>query len=314
MTKSLSEEIAQTRLFDDIGADALERLSELCSVIEVNAGQVVIEPGKNDTAVYVVLAGRLNVHEASVDQPPCASVEAGECAGAMSIIEGRERTTLVSADMASRLLVVPKDMMWSLMNTSHAMARNMLYSLSGRSRVDSTAIKNSLRAQTDFEKMALVDNLTGLHNRRWLDQSFRRQVVRSLYDDQPITIVMIDVDQFSDYCNANGHLSADRALRTVALILNDKLRPGDLLARFGSDTFAVLLPDTNLINTFTVAERLRRAVAEAKIADAPGLPSVTVSMGYTQLVAGDTIEDMLERADAALRLAKGAGRNCARPG
>jgi diguanylate cyclase (GGDEF)-like protein len=314
MTKSLTEEIAQTRLFDDVGTEALERLSGSCNVIEAKPGNVLIEPGKNDAAVYVVLAGRLNVYESSVDQPPCATVEAGECAGAMSIIEGRARTTLVAADIASRLLVVPTDMMWSLMNTSHAMARNMLYSLSGRSRTDSEAIKNSLRSQTDFEKMALVDSLTGLHNRRWLDQAFRRQVVRSLYDEQPITILMIDVDHFADYCNAHGHLSADKTLRTVALILNDKLRPGDLLARFGSDAFAVLLPDTNLINTFTVAERLRRAVAEAKITDAPNLPSVTVSMGYTQLVAGDTIEDMLERADAALRLAKGAGRNCARPG
>ena len=314
MTKLLSEELAQYELFSDIGSDALDRLSASCSVIELQPGQVLLKPGQADTNVYVVLAGRMDIHPTSVDQPASASVGVGECAGAMAVVEGRERTTFLVAGIASRLLVVPKDMMWSLMNASHAMARNMLYSLAGRSRNESEEIKSCLLSQSSFERMAYVDGLTGLHNRRWLDQAFRRQVVRSLYDDLPLTIAMIDVDHCAAYCNAHGYLSADKALRSVGLVLNDKLRPGDLLARFGSDTFSILLPATNLINTFTVAERLRRAVEESKIAGAPTLPSVTVSMGYTQLLAGDTIEDMLERVDAALRVAKGAGRNCARPG
>ncbi len=312
MPKSFHAEIGKSKLFAGVSLDTVDGLLELCSVINVRAGDVLLEPDKKNNTVYVVLRGQLDVRLSGPEDLVFVSLGPGDCVGEMSFIEERETSAFVIARSASRLLVIQREVMWSLIHSSHAMARNMLYMLSGRLRSSNEALKNSNHLQVEFQSMAFVDGLTGLHNRRWLDQAFRRQMERDLQGNKPLTILMIDIDHFKAYNDNYGHLSGDKCLNTVARALNDNLRPGDLLARFGGEEFAVLLPGTDLIQTQAVAERLCRAVAMADHEDAPALPKVTVSVGYSQLTAGDTLEKILERADAALYLAKNSGRNCVR--
>lgn len=312
MPKSLYAEIADAKLFAGMSLDAIARLLELCSVIAANPGEVLIEQGKVNDIVYVVLEGQLDVYLSSLKEPFYVRLGPGDCAGEMSIIEERETSAYVVVSAVSRLLVIHRDVMWSLINSSHALARNLLYTLSGRLRFGNEAIKNSIHLQSEFESLAFVDGLTGLHNRRWLDQAFRRQVERGLRDGKSLSILMIDIDHFKIYNDTHGHLAGDKSLRTVALALNDNLRPGDLLARFGGEEFTVLLPDTDHTQAGAIAERLRCAVANAELKGTPALPNVTVSLGYTQLATDDTLERILERADAALYLAKTSGRNCVR--
>ncbi|HYD79956.1 MAG TPA: GGDEF domain-containing protein [Paucimonas sp.] len=312
MHTSLYAEIVKTRLFADVSLDSVARLLDMCRVLAVPPGTVLIEQSENNDVVYVVLEGQLDVHLSGLEQPSFVTLGPGDCAGEMSIIDRRETSALVVAKTACRLLVIERDVMWQLIHCSHAVARNLLYTLSGRLRFDNEAIRSSNHRQTEFESLAFVDGLTGLHNRRWLDQAFRRQVERALHDGKPLTISMIDIDHFKHYNDTYGHLSGDRLLNTVALTLNDHLRPGDLLARFGGEEFAALLPDTDAGQALAIAERLRSAVAAAIPKGTPPLPTVTVSVGYTQMAVGDTLEKLLERADAALYLAKNSGRNCVR--
>lgn len=310
MRNALYTELAKTKLFVGVSSDAMSRLLEWCKVVDAEPGLVLIEAGSSNESVYVVLDGTLHVHLSSIEHPAHAVLSEGDCAGEMSIIEGRETSASVVVGAPSRLLVIPKDVLWSLINSSHGVARNMLYILSGRLRQDNEAVKESIRLQVEFETMAFVDGLTGLHNRRWLDQAFRRQVERNLRDRQPLSMLMMDIDHFKRYNDAYGHLAADKSLRSVAATLNDNLRPGDLLARFGGEEFALVLLNTDREQAMAVAERLRKAVADTEIIGAPEMPKVTVSVGCTQLSANDTLERILERADSALYLAKNAGRNC----
>ncbi|WP_017877483.1 GGDEF domain-containing protein [Janthinobacterium sp. CG3] len=312
MLSRLREELAKTKLFADVRFDAIAHLLDSCGVIEVAAGAVLLEAGMPNDQLYVLLEGQLAIHLTTSAQPSYVRLGAGECVGEMSMIEGRETSAQVLASAASRLLVIPRDTMWSLIHASHAISRNMLVMLSSRVRQGNEAVRDGMHRQNEFESMALVDGLTGLHNRRWLEQAFRRKVESSLQEGKPLSVLMIDIDHFKRVNDTYGHLSGDRSLRAVALALNDNLRPGDLLARYGGEEFAVLLPDTAGPQTALVAERLRLAVAEP--AAAPGaLPHrLSISLGDTQLRAGDTLESLLERADCALYMAKTAGRNCAR--
>jgi diguanylate cyclase (GGDEF)-like protein len=312
MLNRLHAEIAETKLFAGVSLDAVERLLEWCSVLELPCGAMLLEAGQDNDCLYVVLQGQLDVHLDSVQEPYYLRLGAGDCVGEMSMIEACAASAHVVASAPTRLLVIPRDTMWSLINASHALARNMLVTLSSRVRYGNEAVKNSIHRQSEFESMAFVDGLTGLHNRRWLDQAFRRQVERGLRDGKPLAILMIDIDHFKHYNDTYGHLSGDRSLRAVALALNDNLRPGDLLARFGGEEFAVLLPDTEGEQSIAIAERLRHAVAQPVSREAAELPPVSISLGDTQLAPGDTLEKILERADAALYMAKSSGRNCVR--
>ncbi|MES2261042.1 MAG: GGDEF domain-containing protein [Pseudomonadota bacterium] len=312
MSNPLHDEIAKTRLFAGVSFDAIERLLESCSVVDVPADTVLLDPGVPNDHLYVLLDGQVDIHLTTLAQPYYMRLGAGECVGEMSMIEARETSACVLVSAKSRLLVIDRDTMWSLINASHALARNMLITLSSRLRLGNEAVKDGIHRQSEFESLAFVDSLTGLHNRRWLDQAFRRQVERGLHDSKPLSLLMIDIDHFKIFNDTYGHVSGDRSLRAVALALNDNLRPGDLLARYGGEEFAVLLPDTAGPQAATIAERLRRAVAEPKAADGVPLPRLSISLGDTQLRAGDTLEKILERADSALYMAKTSGRNCVR--
>jgi diguanylate cyclase (GGDEF)-like protein len=312
MSNPLFTEIAKTALFTGVSFDAIERLLENCTVREAHPGEVLLEPGKFNSFLYIVLQGQLDVHLTSLSDPSYLRLVDGDCAGEMSMIDGREASAYVQVSVSSRLLVVPMETMWSLINASHALARNMLVTLSSRVRFGNDAVKLSFHRQSEFESLAYVDGLTGLHNRRWLDQAFRRQVERGLRDERPLSILMLDIDHFKRYNDTYGHLAGDRALRAVALVLTDNLRPGDLLARYGGEEFSVLLPDTEAAQACAIAERLRHAVSLPRPDESVDMPCLSISIGETQLRRHDSLDKILERADVALYRAKTDGRNCVR--
>ncbi len=312
MPSRLLEEIAQTKLFAGVSLDAVEHLLDGCKVIELEPGAVLLEAGMPNDHLYLLLEGHLDIHLASAVQPCYMRLGAGECVGEMSMLEARETSAHVAVSASSRILLITRETMWSLIYASHALARNMLIMLSSRVRMGNEAVRDGVERQSEFENMAFVDSLTGLHNRRWLEQSFRQHIERSLHDGKPLTLLMIDIDHFKRFNDSYGHVTGDRCLRAVATALNAQLRPGDLLARYGGEEFAVLLPDTAAAQASATAERLRRAVADLTVPDTTPPHQLSISLGDTQLRAGDTLEKIVERADSALYLAKTAGRNCAR--
>ncbi len=314
MAEPLAAEVSRTKLFTGVHPETIDRVLETCHAVEIEPGTVLIERERRNDTVYVILEGQLNVHLAGPEDPGFVSIGAGECVGELSIIDGRETSAHVIANGRCRLLAIRSEVIWSLIHTSHAVARNLLYTLSGRLRYGNDAFQSSANLQLELESMAYVDGLTGVHNRRWLDQAFRRQLERGLHEGRSIGILMIDIDHFKLYNDTHGHLGGDKMLCAVAHAIADNLRPGDLLARFGGEEFTVLLPDIDAPHTQAIAERLRHAVEVTHCPDAPELPRVTISIGYAQTRPGDSLESVLERADGALYAAKKAGRNCVRAG
>lgn len=167
-------------------------------------------------------------------------------------------------------------------------------------------------ANAQLERLSRTDALTGLANRRTLDDVLEQSWQAAAEHGQPLTVAMIDIDNFKLYNDHFTHLGGDDCLRTVAQTLASAVRDGDLLARYGGEEFAVVMPGIGIDDALTVAERLRHAVAalEEKHPAAPfGIVTISVGVSCEIPVAGRTVEDLVAAADAGLYEAKRAGRN-----
>jgi len=169
----------------------------------------------------------------------------------------------------------------------------------------------SIRSVTllaEVERLARVDGLTALPNRRTFDETLDREVVRATRSNEPLSLVMLDVDHFKRVNDTLGHAGGDEILRTIGRILATSLREIDLPARFGGEEFALVLPDCSGVAALTLAENLRQAIASAH-GDRPEL-AVTVSAGIASFPRNAlTGAELLRHADAALYQSKRDGRD-----
>jgi diguanylate cyclase (GGDEF)-like protein len=154
------------------------------------------------------------------------------------------------------------------------------------------------------------DLLCGVLNRRGIEQKLDIELKRAGRVGQNLAIALIDIDHFKAINDHAGHAAGDSALRDVVSAISGRLRPHDLLGRFGGDEFLLILPHTSNSEAFTVSSRIEQSVRELSI---PGeaIP-LTISIGLTQATSGEVAAPLLARADKALYNAKNAGRNCCR--
>jgi len=164
-----------------------------------------------------------------------------------------------------------------------------------------------------FQQMSLTDPLTGLPNRRYLQDRLFEEVERSKRYNTPMSFMIIDIDRFKNYNDVYGHTNADRVLVKTAQILRGSLRAIDMSARFAGDEFCVVLPETELGDAARIAERLRTGVCDSEFTSEQGDPmeEVTVSIGISSFSASrQSPLKIIETADRALYQAKSRGRNC----
>lgn len=302
--RSLLRSIA---LFRGVEPDTVADLLPRCGRIDVEKGDVLLSPERKNQCVYIVLSGRLEVHLGAPDAPRIADLHPGACAGEMSLIEDKDPSAYVIATENSHLMVLSHTLLWQMVDRSHAFSKNLLIVLSERVRSDNEFIANSLGNLRKAERNAVTDALTGLGNRHWMSDMFERELARAQRGQAPLCLMMVDVDQFKGTNDRFGHIAGDKILAGVADSLREYLRPTDLLARFGGDEFAVLLPDITLEEATQTAERLRTRI-EAETKEKPPEP-VTVSIGVTAATPDDDLDRLIHRADAAMYDAKDQGRN-----
>jgi len=145
-----------------------------------------------------------------------------------------------------------------------------------------------------------------------MNEYFKRQISRALNDNKPLALFLADLDHFKRINDINGHMVGDEVLFAVATVLTQQIRPTDLLARFGGEEFAIILPETSSNEAKQIAERIRLAIESTRLGFDNGNIQeihVTLSIGITNLMLGDDINQLLSRADLALYQAKENGRN-----
>jgi two-component system cell cycle response regulator len=161
-------------------------------------------------------------------------------------------------------------------------------------------------------EMAITDQLTGLHNRRYMSRHLDNLLANARRGGRPLAFVIMDIDHFKQVNDTYGHDIGDEVLKEFAGRIAANVRGIDLACRYGGEEFVVVMPDTDVAFACSIAERLRQTVEAnpVKVSRAPGALNVTISIGIARMEGeGDTAEALLHRADQALYRAKRSGRN-----
>ena len=177
------------------------------------------------------------------------------------------------------------------------------------SKDEISGLQQSLEA---IRAESLTDPLTGLGNRKYFDRMIEMAVEGGLTSNQPLSLLMFDIDHFKSFNDSFGHLTGDQVLRLVGMSLKNAIKGQDIAARYGGEEFAVVLPNTPLRQALTVADQIRRAVTARELkkkSTGEILGRVTISVGVSMLRPGDDTDALIERADACLYAAKRSGRN-----
>jgi diguanylate cyclase (GGDEF)-like protein len=304
-------DIADLFILRRVPPDAIIEVLGRCPVLLLKTSQILLRAGQSNQKLYMILSGRLAVYLEYPDGEPVAVLHHGETVGEMSVIDNSPTSAHVVSVEESRVLEVDEKAFWRMISLSHEFACNLLLMLSGRIRSSDDAIVRNIRLKKRFQRDAMVDILTGLYNRRWLDMQLPRLISRHLYSEIPLSVIMFDVDHFKNFNDRYGHDAGDDVLALVARITLLCIRPTDLSARYGGEEFLIMLAGIGADLALTVAERIRKAIAEERVITDDGreLSPLTVSLGVSELRKGDNADSLAKRADTAMYRAKESGRN-----
>ena len=223
-----------------------------------------------------------------------------------ALIDGRQ---LIVVRCADELYV--ERQRWQLYAHQTAMQLQLIERLKGELEEKAQALR---MANEQLSELSIRDGLTGLFNRRHFDQVFQSELNRTMRTGEPLSVLFMDIDKFKVLNDTYGHSAGDECLRVVAKALLDAVRrPTDMVARFGGEEFAVLLPATGAVEAWQLATAINKAVRALEIPNRNSEvgPFVTASLGaYTRQPDGyRTMAQILESVDAALYRAKQEGRN-----
>ena len=201
-----ANDLAHLKVLEGVDLQHASGLLERCPIATLAAGQVLLTMGAPNAVLYMILSGRMSVHlDGGPQSEPVAHIEAGQTVGELSVLDARPASAYVVAETETRLLVVDHGVFWNLVDASHDFAINLLMLLAERLRANNTTVATNIRLQREFKRNAMVDALTGLHNRRWMDDALPRFVARFARNGQPLTLLMMDIDHFKKVNDTFGH-------------------------------------------------------------------------------------------------------------
>lgn len=168
------------------------------------------------------------------------------------------------------------------------------------------SVGNDISAKKELEILSMTDRLTGISNRRKLDELLMQESEQAKRYDRPLSLLMIDIDHFKNVNDIYGHQIGDCTLQSVAAVLKENIRSSDIVGRFGGEEFMVICPESDQRSAYLLGEKLRLAIEQYEFNT---INHATISVGVAQLQTLDTLSEWIEKADIALYQAKNEGRN-----
>ena len=305
-------ELKKLHILKNVSLESIKGLLEACSVKTLEPQEILIAPRELNKTVFFILSGQLRIHLDSLESASITILGPGESVGEISVIDNQLTSAYVVANEDCKLLVMDEDILWSLIQASHAAACNLLFILAKRLRHTDSIVVEGVQLEQDFQHYGSVDALTGLHNRYWFNSMFKRQFIRSSINNGPFSVIMADIDHFKKLNDTYGHLTGDQVLYEVAHIITKNIRPAEMACRYGGDEFVIVLPDEDIETAKLMADRLLEAMRKALPIPCgdKDIFHPTLSMGLAEMKSDQTPEMLILAADEAMYRAKENGRNC----
>ncbi len=305
-------------IFADLNSSELEAISQVLKEEHLTDGQALFQQGDPGDSLFIVSDGKVATSVSTEDGEDLTVAEfgPGDFFGEMSIFEHAPRSaTCRAADDAVVYRLHEKDfstLLSSRPTVAIKIMHKMLGVIAGRLENTSSFLSDLVQWGEESRKRAFTDDLTGLFNRRFLDQSLTDQFAHAVSTGEPMCLVMMDLDRFTGINNEYGHETGDQLIAAVAPAIKRNFRETDILARYGGDEFTFILPNTTPDVASEICGKLREEVAQLDFLEQFGgtITKVTTSQGIAcyPMHAADA-EELREKADQALYIAKERGRN-----
>ena len=323
MIQALSKELSETPLFSGLDEDEFKIISGFLLPVPVKKGDSIFKEGDSGEAMFVFLSGAMGAYckQSDETQRLLFNVKLGDFFGEMSIIAHEPRSATISAGEDSILVMLRETDFYNIISEHPVIGFKILRAISS---VQTRWLNQASKSYSDLirwgetaRRRAITDEMTGLYNRRFLEDTIKERFNNSSMKLRIMAILMMDLDKIHSINNNYGTKAGDLVIISAAHIISSCLRPGDIPARLSGDEFSVLLPDTDEENAIRVAEQIREGIEKRQV-EVPASPgsddtifiSTRTSIGIALApYHAITTEELLETSDTALRKAKELGRN-----
>jgi diguanylate cyclase (GGDEF)-like protein len=285
---------------------------------ECQPGEIILPEGEQSDMFYVIRSGQTVVIKGDLESPTVIGFRSvGDAIGEMGLLENLPRSATVIALGPVSLCGLRRETFHLFLAENPAFGLSLMSMLSGRIREsDEERRRGYVRERQkedvleDLSKLATFDALTGLFNRRIMDEILRDETIRAIQNDQSVGIIMADIDHFKQINDTYGHLAGDLMLQTAANTLKKCVRSADSVCRYGGEEFVIIMPGASFEILARCAENIRVSFAALRAEYQDLSMSATISLGLASFPQhGKNGGEVLERADQALYQAKRSGRN-----
>ncbi|MFW6249752.1 MAG: GGDEF domain-containing protein [Alkalispirochaetaceae bacterium] len=319
MSSEIASFLKEVDIFSPLSDEERDLIASVLTVHEYDPGEALFREGEAGTEMFILRQGEIGIEMESSggEAMEIASLTAGDFLGEMSIFEDAPRSATCRSKGHTVLYALSMDEFSRLMEERPLVAirvmNRMLRIVASRLHRSSAFLSEMVQWGESARRRSITDEFTGLFNRRFFDDALETQFSRARERGEPLSFVMIDLDHFNQLNNAYGHDVGDEVIKAASEVFKSRFAEEDIVARYGGDEFAALLPGTSGEEAFKRCEEIRSAVAGLELlAELKGPVSrVTTSQGVASFPEhGADIKSVWEAADRALYVAKERGRNC----
>ncbi len=293
-------------------------LLDTMNFVEFQKGHIIFKEGDRGDTLYIVKSGTVSIslRLSNGQERELVEFSAGDFFGEMSIFENAPRSASCTTKENSALFTLSGDTFFQFVESHPFIAIKIMYrmlnSTSQRLRNTDEFLSDMVQWGEKARKRAVTDELTGVYNRRFLDEALEEYFISSKAEMQSLSIVMVDLDNFRDINESYSTEVGDAVIVSVVEVFRKKLRTQDVIARYGGDEFTILLPDTGSKEARRLAEDICACIEQLDVLERLKGPiaRVTTSQGIaTYPEHAENLKSLREKADQALYRAKHEGRN-----
>jgi len=315
--------LSKISLFSKLNETEFNVVAGFLKNISIKKGESVFREGDTGKEMFVFFSGALSAFGTQSDgtQRRLFDIDQGSFFGEMSIITHEPRSATITAMEDSALIKLSETDFYHIISEHPAIGYKILKAISVEQNQwldeSSKSFSDLIRWGENASRRAITDEMTGLYNRSFLEESLRERFSNQSMSLRVMSLLMMDLDKIHPINDRHGPKGGDLVIIAAAEVINSCLRPGDIPARLSGDEFAIILPDTDKENAVKAAENIRKTIEKrqvevpVRIGAAENVHINTrTSIGIALApVHANTMEELIETSDTALRKAKDLGRN-----